>query len=459
MSLTTGTIHFTDKKDTYISNSLMRELNIDETKPIKLKLGEKRIKTKIKRVRKKGKHLFIPKSIQQALKLPRKGQSYISLNQDDEIELGPLIGILSLIHQRTLHLPFGKRTYRIKEYLKGGSNKAFYFAFGLSDINWTDETVTAYFIDSRNQWKKKVVPLPDVIYNQLKSRSSHKTKSMQMLLDHFKKHNKSIFNWGFFDKGEMYQLLDGTLEAQNHLPETHISTSSQEIKKMLEKHQFIYLKPTRGSFGRGISRITYHPKNGYFIRFRKINKNHLLRFTNFSSLMKFINQRKTHKNYVIQQGIRLIEIDKHPIDFRLHLNKNGQNEWVVAGDAAKKAGRGNVTTHVEMGGQVMNSLDTLEQVFTSSQSQEIYENAKRTTIQLAEAIERKLPYLVGELGFDIGIDKQGKIWMIEVNSKPGRSIFKHPSLKTQSSDQLRYIFDYCFYLSNQRNTRREVNRI
>ena len=66
------------------------------------------------------------------------------------------------------------------------------------------------------------------------------------------------------------------------------------------------------------------------------------------------------------------------------------------------------------------------------------EKAKRETIKLAEIIERKSKRRVGELGFDIGIDKSGHIWMFEANAKPGRSIFKHPALKKQGRKSLRY---------------------
>lgn len=42
------------------------------------------------------------------------------------------------------------------------------------------------------------------------------------------------------------------------------------------------------------------------------------------------------KSYVIQQGIRLIEIDGCPIDFRFHMHKNSRNRWAVVGIGAKK---------------------------------------------------------------------------------------------------------------------------
>ncbi|GJM79748.1 hypothetical protein HMSSN139_22440 [Paenibacillus sp. HMSSN-139] len=59
------------------------------------------------------------------------------------------------------------------------------------------------------------------------------------------------------------------------------------------------------------------------------------------------------RGYVAQQGIRLIEIDSCPIDFRFHMHKNGKNQWVVVGIGAKKAGKGSVTTHLKNGGSLL----------------------------------------------------------------------------------------------------------
>ena len=39
---------------------------------------------------------------------------------------------------------------------------------------------------------------------------------------------------------------------------------------------------------------------------------------------------------------------------------------------------------------------------------------------------------IGEIGFDLGIDQTGAIWMFEANSRPGREIFQHVSLKNQN---------------------------
>lgn len=150
--------------------------------------------------------------------------------------------------------------------------------------------------------------------------------------------------------------------------------------------------------------------------------------------------------YVVQQGIRLIEIDHCPIDFRFHMTKDGNNEWVPAGIGAKKSGRGSVTTHVRTGGKLMTPDQVLSHVF-GSRSEVILQRTKEVAIKLAKSIEKNYSHPLGELGFDIGIDQNEKIWMFEANSKPGRSIFKHPSLKIEGKNSLSNIIDHCIYLS------------
>ena len=44
-------------------------------------------------------------------------------------------------------------------------------------------------------------------------------------------------------------------------------------------------------------------------------------------------------------------------------------------------------------------------------------------LQLPPFIESRHGRLV-ELGIDIGVDKNGEVWIIEINSKPGRASFR-----------------------------------
>lgn len=104
----------------------------------------------------------------------------------------------------------------------------------------------------------------------------------------------------------------------------------------------------------------------------------------------------------------------------------------------------------------MTPENALSNVYGESKGKEMLEKLKKTSIRLAEAIERNYPHLIGELGFDLGIDQKGDIWMFEANSKPGRSIFKHPSLKSQGRATLEYVFEHCLFLSRFRTVRRNA---
>ncbi|MFD0679594.1 MULTISPECIES: YheC/YheD family endospore coat-associated protein [unclassified Paenibacillus] len=454
MSLTTCTIHVTQRQERviYLTSELARSLKLSKTKSVTLHLGSKSVTAGLRLLKKTGNHLHVPLSIMSQLHIPYLGTSTIVCHNGKDIRIGPLIGVLTSVNGST-SAPFGSRTEFIRQFMRVGAEKSYYFGFSPRDVNWSQQTVTGTFQRREGGgWYRKTVPLPDVVYNRLPSRQAEKLASMNAFKQRFVRKNIPLFNWAFFDKWDVYNLLEGS-DAFRYVPESHINPSSSQIKEMLDRHKFIYLKPTGGSLGIGIYRLTYNPKRGYYARFRRSGKNVLLRFSKFESLMSLLNRSNGRLNhYVAQQGIRLIELDSCPIDFRFHLTKNINNNWVVAGIGAKKAGKGSVTTHVRSGGQLMTPDQVLRQIF-GSRADQVLSNAKETAITLAEAIERNDKHLLGELGFDIGIDQNERIWMFEANSKPGRSIFKHPALKGEGKAALQYVYDYCLYLSRFRARR------
>lgn len=450
MSLTTCTIHVIKRQEraVYLTSELAKALKVAKTRNVILKLGSKSLSLRLRLLKKSGNHLYLPSTLYTQFHIPRSGTTLIVCHNGREIRIGPLIGILSSVSPGS-SAPFGSRTEFIRQFMQAGRDKAFYFGFSPKDVNWSQQTVDAIVPRSDGGWIRKVLPLPDVVYNRLPSRKAEKLASMNAFKNRFVRQGIPLFNWSFFDKWDVYNLLEGT-DVFKHVPESRINPSSIQIKEMLDKHRFIYLKPTAGSLGIGIYRLTYNPKRGYYARFRKGNRNVLLRFSKFESLMSLLNrQNRSLNGYVAQQGIRLIEIDSCPIDFRFHMTKNSSNQWVVAAIGAKKAGRGSVTTHVRTGGQLMTPEQVLKQV-SGARAEAVLLNAKETAIKLAEEIERNYRHTLGELGFDIGIDQNEHIWMFEANSKPGRSIFKHHALKEQGRRSLQYIFDYCLFLSRFR---------
>ncbi|WP_168122778.1 YheC/YheD family protein [Paenibacillus sp. HB172176] len=450
MSLTTCNVHFSQQSDkmVYLSSPLFKQLGLSGNRLILLKLGNEMITASVKQLKRSGNHLYLPSSVRHSIRIPKSGHVYVQKSGENELKLGPLVGILTdTIHPGESY-PFGTRSGFIKQIMRSGDRKAYMFGFTPSDINWQQETVNGYFLNAQGGWYRRIVPLPDVVYNRLPNRKAETSSYISAVRERFVKRQIPLFNWSFLNKADVYKLLDNDPEALAHLPESVTNPSPAKIKEMLDKYQFLYFKPGGGSLGIGIYRLTRHSSRGYFARYRKGNQNVLVRYSSFQSLMRMLQLRlgSRMEQYVAQQGIRLVEIDKCPLDFRFHMHKNGRNQWVPAGIGAKKAGRGSVTTHVKSGGSLMTPEQALSRTF-GTEAGAILEKAKRVAVKLSEAIERNYPHRLGELGLDIGIDKGGEVWMFEANAKPGRSIFKHPALRSEGKASISYILDHCLYLS------------
>jgi hypothetical protein len=257
-----------------------------------------------------------------------------------------------------------------------------------------------------------------------------------------------VFNQGFFNKWSVHQALNQHPSTTPHIPETHISPSTSQIEEMLKRHQMVYLKPSGGSLGLGIYRITHDPKQGYFCRFRQGEKNVLHRYKSIDGLLKkHFTRQSSFQKYLVQQGIRLIRHKGRPVDFRVHLHKGRSGQWKVVAIGSKVAGSGSVTTHVRTGGSILSTHELLQQAFQQDASR-IHLRLQQAAVTIARVLEQQIPGPLGELGMDIGIDQTRRIWLFEINSKPGRHIFHHPTLRDAGKKSAKFITDYSLKLAD-----------
>lgn len=114
--------------------------------------------------------------------------------------------------------------------------------------------------------------------------------------------------------------------------------------------------------------------------------------------------------------------------------------------AAKIAGAGSVTTHLNNGGTVKAMEELLD---TDLKSEEMITKLSKASLQISKALEKQMEGYIGEIGFDLGLDRKGRVWLFEANAKPGRSIFKHPSLRKFDLETRRKSLEYAVYLMEQ----------
>lgn len=392
------------------------------------------------------KHILIPENIYKGLHLPFEAHSYLFIYQKT-IHLAPLIGIFTAGFTDSPLEPIGARTSFFAELLHSSQNIAYTFVFGGHSINWQEGTVKGYFYRNTH-WSLHEVPLPNVVYDRLPNRKTANHPLVQRVKERLQsQYDISWFNPGFFNKWNIHQQLMRHQLVKQYLPETQAFTSFHQVEQLLGTYQHIYLKPMDGSLGSRIYQIRYEKEEGfYYCRFYQDDKRKLHKYSSLESLMNHVFKKEKLHEFIVQQGIALLRYEQRPVDFRIHTNKNRKGKFEVSGIAGKVAGLGSMTTHAALGGEIK----TMEELFPEAEERkEVTKKLTTATLLLSEVIDEVTEGFIGELGFDIGIDKDGKIWLFEANSKPGRAIFSHPALELFDEKSRKFFISYASYLTKQ----------
>lgn len=392
---------------------------------------------------------IISQTLAETIKFNEKNPPLHLFIYKNSIHMGPLIGIFTSGISPNLQKPVGERSAFFAKLLSlNKTTGCIPFIFGEHQIDWDSETVRGY-IYRDNQWDVRDFPFPNVVYDRLPNRKTEKRTGPKEVKRRFQEEYAiPWYNPGFFNKWDIHERLTDDEAAIPYLPETYPFRSLSAIETLLSKFRQVYIKPIHGSLGLGIHQILYDKnENIYYCRYKddqRINK--LTRYPSLEDLFNHIFRHKRIHNLIIQQGIALITANKRPIDFRVHTNKDHNGNWQVTAIAAKIAGEGSVTTHVNSGGTVK----TIEELFEDNDmAVNVKEKLSRAALTLSESIDRTIDGVIAEIGFDFGMDKQGRIWMFEANSKPGRSIFSHPKLKEFEILTRQLCLEYAVFLAEQ----------
>lgn len=295
--------------------------------------------------------------------------------------------------------------------------------FTPGDVNDHKQEVSALiYNEAAGRWVRKSIPIPPLIYDRCRY---HGVSTFRMLSAFRRGHAKlNYLAKPLANKWTLHNILGGKPELSKHLPETHMY-SPAVLEKMLKKHKTIYLKPKNGTGGRGIVRIERINTDKYRIQGRKKNRAILpIQYAGFKQLPARLHACGVSRQYIAQQGISSSLSDGRVYDFRLLIQKNAEGAWEVTGCAGRIGPSRSITSNLHGGGKAvtMNALLSLR-FHQKDQLQAIKDELYSFSMQTAAYLEEKFGMLC-ELGIDLAVDSQGKVWLIEVNPKPSREVFR-----------------------------------
>lgn len=219
------------------------------------------------------------------------------------------------------------------------------------------------------------------------------------------------------NKFKNHEYFSSIKEIAPMLPETH-TLSYAKMKDMADRYEKVYIKRKRSCKGNNIY-VVEKGDNAYTIS-HVYNTKETIKKIPKKELYKYYRARfASPKSFVVQQGIDSKQYNGKKFDFRVSPQKTKTGHWKVIGFYARLADKCVTVTNKDQGGRLKFSLKPLI-------SDETREEIKNASIKIAKILEEKYPQVI-DLGLDLAVDKDEKIWLIEANFRPfrGRINSKH----------------------------------
>jgi len=286
-----------------------------------------------------------------------------------------------------------------------------FFYFSPKTVNFVNRSIKGQVYEN-GKWVERIMPFPDVIYN---AGSPEKLAKAKEIIQKLKKEipftTHSIGN-----KWNVNERLKEAGEFSNYLIPTEIVKDTKSFFKFVDAFKKIVFKPIDGRKGKGIFFIT--KKEGKFEVMKDSNQVILSK----QELDEVIRTKLSTGKYILQPYIQSVTKAGQVFDFRLHVQKNGEGKWVITTIYPRIAPKGSIIPNINNGGYTNYLEPFLQQEF----NEEAF-NIKRTlehfSITLANHLDelQMIQYgeMIDEIGVDIGLDENLKIWIYEVNWRPG----------------------------------------
>lgn len=286
-----------------------------------------------------------------------------------------------------------------------------FFFFSPGTVNFVNRTIRGQVYENGN-WHERLMPFPDVIYN---AGSPEKLVKSREIINKLKSEIPFTTN-SIGNKWNINERLKDAKEFSSYLIPAEIVKNVEGFYKFISSFHKVVFKPIDGRKGKGI----------YFIS--KVGESYVVRkdsedqtYTK-QSLNTFLEGKLSAGTFIVQPYINSTTKSGQVFDFRLHVQKNGEGIWVVTTIYPRIAPSGSIIANINNGG-FTNYLDPFLQQEFEEEAFNIRRLLEHFSLSLADHLDQiqmvKYGEIIDEIGIDIGLDENMKIWIYEVNWRPG----------------------------------------
>ncbi|AZK48674.1 YheC/YheD family protein [Paenibacillus lentus] len=219
------------------------------------------------------------------------------------------------------------------------------------------------------------------------------------------------------DKWSKYVIMRREKMLRKHLPTTRIATK-RLLLRMLLHYGMVYMKPARGSQGRGVMRV--EKRRGWKRKYVYQHGKRKRTFSNYHQAYASLQREMKGKRYIVQKGIWLLKHKGRPFDIRLMIQRAPRGGFATTGTFTRVAHPRKIVTNGSQGGSIYATDVVLRKYASPAKRRKLYRRMNSLAHRTVRQLWRVTPG-IKELGLDYAIDRNLKPWILEVNSKPGVS--------------------------------------
>ncbi|HZH60014.1 MAG TPA: YheC/YheD family protein [Metabacillus sp.] len=378
------------------------------------------------------KTISLPADLFEICRLP-EDLPYEIVVDDTSIAIGPIIAMVAYRDKKKMSCrALDKLKLRFSHYER---IKGLIFVCAANCIIPNENTIEGYYFNpngtsSKTRWKYGRYPYPNAVYKRVPIEST----SYNHLIS---KVGNRVINSVFFLKADIVKEVEKDKKFSSFFPHTELLRNEKQIRTLITQFQSVYIKPSNGSQGEGVYKVTVDKHNRLNIIDREnkktvISNNGIL--TNYLKIW-------TKKEYIIQKAIK--PIGNQNIDFRVYVQKNGLGNWCCQGMIGRLAKQGTIITNLKYAAEILEGRAAIKKFFPldSPKAKSLEEEIYTRCIGVCKEIDMKFG-TYGDVAVDVIVDSNLSVWILEINKVYGYNSIRKMKNQTLLETLFTTPFDY-----------------
>jgi glutathione synthase/RimK-type ligase-like ATP-grasp enzyme len=303
-----------------------------------------------------------------------------------------------------------------------------FYYFSFNSVDFINMKINGW-IYSRGAWEEKVMEFPTVVINSC----NPKTEKQAAIIKKLKEY--ALFtSYPVGNKFKVYKKLLTANEFSRYLIPSVKLNNPSKLFSLLDEYTKVVIKPFSGNQGKKVAFIERLNEHNQF----KLTDGLKVKVYNQLEMEAFIGSLILEQKYLLQPFIECKTKSGLTYDFRLHIQKNGRGMWEITLIYPRISGSSKLISNISSGGYRAELEPFLKDEF-GDESERIKALLEYFALSFSAHFDTLYQHSFDELGIDVGMDAQQKLWIFEVNWRPG--------CKHREFEVARRLIPYCIYLA------------